>query len=90
MFSRHRWAKKMNRQGMTKQMQQVLDAAASAMDEMERWQRIATMMSHFMVCNKGGDKCKHCALATQEYMQAKQDQSDIDAEYLQIVERLTK
>ena len=80
----------MNRQGMTKQMQQVLDAAASAMDEMERWQRIATMMSHFMVCNKGGDECKHCALATQEYMQAKQEQAELDAEYLQIVKGLTK
>ena len=80
----------MNQQAQTKQMQQVLDAAASAMDEMERWQRIATMMSHFMVCNKGGDVCKHCALATQEYMQAKQEQAALEAEYLQIVNGLVK
>ena len=73
-----------------KQMQQILDAASSAMDAMERWRGVATMMSHFMVCDTRSPQCKHCAQAISAYMEIKEEFAKLDAEYLEIAMGLIK
>jgi hypothetical protein len=72
------------------QMQKILDAASSAMDAMERWRGVATMMSHFMMCDTRSPQCKHCAQATNAYMEIKEEFAKLDAEYLEIAMGLTK
>ena len=80
----------MNQEQQKKQMQQILDAASSAMDAMERWRGVATMMSHFMICNTRSSECKHCAQATSAYMEITEEFAKLDAEYLEIAMGLMK
>jgi hypothetical protein len=80
----------MNEQEHKKQMQIVLDAAVSSMNEMERWRDIATMMSHYMTCKMRSKECKFCAQAANAYMEAKEQYAKLDAEYLEIAMGLMK
>ena len=78
------------KQPTNEQLQQVLDAAMSAMDAMERWRGIATMMSHFDICTSARINCNHCAIARKTYMEATIEYAQMDAEVLEIAAGLMK
>ena len=62
-----------------KELQKELENAAdAAVKEMERWRNIATMMSHFSVCNLKPAECKTCKIARRVYMEAQAEHAEID------------
>ena len=70
---------------MSNKEQELLDAAMSAYKEMERWQRIATMMSHFITCDIRSAECKFCKTAFEVYAEAKEEHAALDAAALEYV-----
>jgi len=74
-----------------KQVQDILNAAVSAIAEMDKWRRIAQMMSHFdtkPIC-KG---CKCCDEARIAYMDASLEYEKVEAQMYQafkIYEQIT-
>ena len=70
---------------MSNKEQELLDAAMSAYKEMERWQRIATMMSHFITCEVRKAECKTCETAFVSYAEAKEEYAAYDAIALEYV-----
>ena len=62
-----------------KQVQQILDAALSALREMEKWRAIASMMSHFDT-NCIVVDCKHCREARKAYMDASIEYDELQDE----------
>ena len=70
---------------MSNKEQELLDAAMSAYKEMERWRQIATMMSHFIICEVRKAECKTCKTAFEEYAEATEEHAALDAAALELV-----
>ena len=70
---------------MSDKEQKLLDVAMYAYNEMERWQRIATMMSHFVTCDIRSAECKFCKTAFEDYAEAKEEHATYDAAIIEYV-----
>ena len=75
MFSRHRWDKEMmNRDEEYNRLHDHCQAIARERDwlqrEVDKWQGLTRMMSHFDICTSARIECNICAEARQAYVEA--------------------
>ena len=75
MFSRHRWDKEMmNRDEEYNRLHDHCQALGRERDalqrELNKWQGLTRMMSHFDICTSARIECNICAEARQAYVEA--------------------